>query len=151
MGVAYTLDAPKQKNNTCSPSICKCQPAHQILTYSLISLGRIKGVPRYKLGAADLTRRHLADKFLYRATALVNVYQCAKFQLPSSNSFGDMEGFQNKKNGVLIDGWMDGWMDNVDLYSASSLICPDVPYRKHFCLKMPTSAPDFNFLASSLD
>jgi len=31
-----------------------------------------------KLGAADLTIRHLADKFLYRAL-LVNVYQCAKF------------------------------------------------------------------------
>jgi len=31
-----------------------------------------------KLGAADLTIRHLADKILYRAL-LVNVYQCAKF------------------------------------------------------------------------
>ena len=34
-----------------------------------------------------------------RALALINVYQCAKFQLPSSNSFGDMEGSQNKKVG----------------------------------------------------
>jgi len=48
----------------------------------------------------NLTRRHLANKFLYRALALINVYQCAKFQLPSSNSFGDMEGSENKKWGA---------------------------------------------------
>jgi len=41
-----TLDALEQNNNTCSPSNCKCQPAHQILTYSFIILGRIKGVPK---------------------------------------------------------------------------------------------------------
>ena len=60
----------------------------------------MKGVPKYKLGAANLTRRHIADKFLYGARALVNIYQCAKFQLPSSNSFGDTEGSKNKKWGA---------------------------------------------------
>ena len=45
-----------------------------------------------KLGAADLPRRPLADKFLYRALVLVNAYQCAKFELPSSISFRDKEG-----------------------------------------------------------
>jgi len=42
--------------------------------------------------AADLPRRHLADKFLYRALILVNDYQYAKFKLLSFISFGDMEG-----------------------------------------------------------
>ena len=32
VGVAYTLDAPSRKIYVCSPSICKCQQAHQILT-----------------------------------------------------------------------------------------------------------------------
>ena len=32
VGVAYTLDAPKKKKYTCSPSICKWQSTHQILT-----------------------------------------------------------------------------------------------------------------------
>ena len=35
-------------------------------------------------------------KFLHRALVLVNAYNCAKFQLPSSISYGDMEGSQNK-------------------------------------------------------
>jgi len=34
----------------------------------------------------------LVDKFLYRALVRVNAYKCAKFQLPSSISYGDMEG-----------------------------------------------------------
>ena len=34
--------------------------------------------------------------FLHRALVLVNAYKCAKFQLPSSISYGDMEG--SKKN-----------------------------------------------------
>jgi len=45
-------------------------------------------------------RLQLADKFLCKALALINVYRCAKFQLPSSNSYGDMEGSQNKKWGA---------------------------------------------------
>ena len=39
--------------------------------------------------ATDLSRRSLADKYLYRALVLTNAYQCAKFQLPSSISFLD--------------------------------------------------------------
>jgi len=35
-------------------------------------------------------------KLLHRVL-LVNAYNCAKFQLPSSISYGDMEGSQNKK------------------------------------------------------
>jgi len=42
------------------------------------------------------------DKFLYRALVLVNAYKCAKFQLPSSISYVDMEGSQNKKWELLI-------------------------------------------------
>jgi len=46
-GVAYTADAPAEKKHyTCSPSICKCQPALQILTFRLMSFGDTKGVPK---------------------------------------------------------------------------------------------------------
>jgi len=44
--------------------------------------------------AADLPGRPLADKFLYLALVPVNAYKCAKFQLPSSISYWDMEGSQ---------------------------------------------------------
>ena len=44
------------------------------------------------MGAADLPRRPLAGKFLYRALVLVNAYKYVKFQLPSSINYGDMEG-----------------------------------------------------------
>jgi len=39
-------------------------------------------------------------KLLHRVL-LVNAYNCAKFQLPSSISYGDMEGSQNKKIGAV--------------------------------------------------
>ena len=42
------------------------------------------------MGAPDFARRPLADKFLYGALVRVNAYKCAKFQLPSSISYGDM-------------------------------------------------------------
>ena len=48
-----------------------------------------QGVPKYKVGAPDFPRRPLADKFLYRALVRVNAYKCAKFQVPSSISYGD--------------------------------------------------------------
>jgi len=41
--------------------------------------------------APDFPRRPLADNFLYRALVCVNAYKCAKFQLPSSITYGDME------------------------------------------------------------
>jgi len=44
------------------------------------------------VGAPDFPRRFLADKFLYRALVRLNAYKYAKFQLPSSISYGDMEG-----------------------------------------------------------
>jgi len=55
-----------------------------------------------KLGAADLTRRHLADKFLYRALVLPISVPYFNF-LASFISVGYMEGSQNKKKmGLLI-------------------------------------------------
>ena len=45
-----------------------------------------------QLGAADVRIRPLADKFLYRGLVRVNAYKYAKFQVPSSISYGDMEG-----------------------------------------------------------
>jgi len=50
------------------------------------------------------------------------------------------------KSGVLIDTQIEK-IDNVDLYSASSLISPDAPYRKTFYLQIRTSVPNVNFIA----
>jgi len=59
---------------------------------SSISFFDMEGLPKSKLGAADLPRHHLAGKILRGATVLLNTYTCTKFLLPSSISFGDMEG-----------------------------------------------------------
>jgi len=45
-----------------------------------------------QLGAADFRIRPLADKFIYRELVRVNAYKCAKFQVPSSIRYGDMDG-----------------------------------------------------------
>ena len=52
----------------------------------------MEGVPKLKLGAADLLRRPLADKLLHVAIIPENAYQRTKFQLSSSITFGVMEG-----------------------------------------------------------
>jgi len=52
----------------------------------------MEGVPKYKLGAADLLKRPLADKFLQVAIVRANAYQRTKFQLSSFISYWDMEG-----------------------------------------------------------
>ena len=52
------------------------------------------------MGAPDFPRRPLADNFLYRALVRVNAYKGAKFQLPSSISYGDMEGGPKIKVGA---------------------------------------------------
>jgi len=52
----------------------------------------MRGVPKYKVGAPDFPKRPLADKFLYSALVRLNAYTCAKFQLSSSITYGDMEG-----------------------------------------------------------
>jgi len=77
----------------------------------------------------------MADKFLHGVIVPANAYYGTNFQLLSSISFGDMEVVpvsHNKK-----------W---------ELLIFPDAPWRTHFykepChLHMPTSVPNFNFLA----
>jgi len=60
------------------------------------------GVPKLKLGAADLLRRPLADKFLHVAIVPANAYQRTKFSTSSSISFGGMRGSQHKKWELLI-------------------------------------------------
>jgi len=55
-----------------------------------------------KVGDPDFPRRPLADKFLYVALARVHAYKCAKFQLPSSINYGDIEGSKIKNWGLLI-------------------------------------------------
>ena len=52
------------------------------------------------MGAADLPRRPLADKFSYRGLVRVNAYKYAKFQVPSFISYRDMEGIQEYKVGA---------------------------------------------------
>jgi len=44
------------------------------------------------MGAADLPRRPVMDKFLHGAIVPANAYWRTKFQLSSSISFGDMSG-----------------------------------------------------------
>ena len=52
------------------------------------------------MAAPDFPRRPLADKFLYQALVRVNAYKFAKFQLPSSISYRDMEGVPKLKLGA---------------------------------------------------
>ena len=52
------------------------------------------------MAAPDFPRRPLADKFLYRGLVRVNAYKCAKFQVPSSISYRDMEGIPEYKVGA---------------------------------------------------
>ena len=52
------------------------------------------------MGAPDFARRPLAHKFLHGAIVHINAYKCAKFQLPSSISYGDMEGVPKYKVGA---------------------------------------------------
>ena len=70
-------------------------------------------------------------EFLNRALVLANAYKCAKFQLPSSISCGDMEGSKNKNWGLLISS---------DAPSAQIIVC------RHSTCKMANSVPNFNFL-----
>jgi len=62
----------------------------------------MEGIPKYKLGAADLHRRPLADKFLHVAIVPADAYQRTNFQLSSSISLGDMRGPQNKMCELLF-------------------------------------------------
>ena len=52
------------------------------------------------MAAPDFPRRPLADKFLYRALVRINAYKFAKFQIPSSISYRDMEGIPEYKVGA---------------------------------------------------
>ena len=63
---------------------------------------------------------------------LVNAYQCAKFQLPSSISFGETEGPKIKKNGGA---------------GLPRRPLADKFYTESQYLQMPTTVPNFNFLA----
>ena len=49
------------------------------------------------MAAPDFPSRPLADKFLYQGLVRVNAYKCAKFQVPSSISYRDMEGIPEYK------------------------------------------------------
>ena len=53
-----------------------------------------------QLGAADFRIRPLVDKFLYRELVRVNAYKCAKFKVPNSISYRDMEGIPEYKVGA---------------------------------------------------
>jgi len=53
------------------------------------------------VGAADLPRRPLADKFLQVTIVPANACQRTKFQLFTSITFGDMRGVAKYKVGAL--------------------------------------------------
>jgi len=53
------------------------------------------------VGAADLPKRPLVEKFLHGAIVPVNAYQSTKFQLPSSISFRDNERVTKYNVGLL--------------------------------------------------
>jgi len=52
------------------------------------------------VAAPDFRVRPLADTFLYRGLVRVNAYKCAKFQVPVSISYRDMEGIPDYKMGA---------------------------------------------------
>ena len=52
------------------------------------------------MGAPDFPRRPLTDNFLYRTLVRVNAYKCAKFRVPNSISYRDMEGIPEYKVGA---------------------------------------------------
>ena len=52
------------------------------------------------MSAPDFRIRPLANKFLYRELVCVNAYKYAKFQVPSSISYRDMEGIPEYKVGA---------------------------------------------------
>ena len=56
--------------------------------------------PSEQLGAADFRLRPLADKCLYRGLVRVNACKYAKFQVPSSISYRDMEVIPEYKVGA---------------------------------------------------
>ena len=67
----------------------------------MIGFGDTDGGPEIKVGAADLPKRPLADKFLHGAIVPANAYQCTNFQLNSSISFGEMEEVPQFNVGLL--------------------------------------------------
>ena len=106
-----------------------------------------RGSQNKKVGAADLPRRPLADKFLYGAIVPANAYQQTKFQLSSSISLLDMRGSQNKKWELLNHTPL---ANNWEL-----LISAYAPQRTNFYmqpqyLQMPASIPNFNFRSYGL-
>ena len=65
----------------------------------------------------------LSASVLHRALVLVNAYKCAKFQLPSSISYGDIEGSKNVVGDITVTGiglWtIYGYVKEIMITSAS--------------------------------
>jgi len=58
---------------------------------ALVSEIMVGSQNKKKLRAANLPKRPLADKFLYRTIVLVNAHEFSKFLLPNWINFGDTE------------------------------------------------------------
>jgi len=95
-------------------------------------VSEIWGGPKIKSGSSWFPQTPLVNKFLYRALLRANVCKCAKLQLPSSISYRDMRGSQNKK-------W-ELWFPQTP--TSGQIFVPGASTRK--CLY---SVPNFNFLA----
>jgi len=67
-----------------------CQQPNFNFLARLVS--EIWGGLKIKSGSTWFPQTSPSGQFLYRALVRLNAYKCAKFQLPSSNSYGDVKG-----------------------------------------------------------
>jgi len=84
----------------------------------------MEGVPKQKVGAADLPRRPLVVKFLNVAIVPANACQHTKFQLSSSISFGDMRVSQNIKVGAPSGQFLYRELVRVNAYKCDKFQVP---------------------------
>jgi len=63
---------------------------------------RSRRLSQKKTQIMNVNMKTVKLKFLYRARAWVTAYKCAKFQFPSSISYGDIKGSKNINWELLI-------------------------------------------------
>ena len=68
----------------------------------------------------NINMQTVKSKFLHSALVLVNAYNCAKFQLPSSISYGDMEGSKKIGAADLLRRALAGKLLHVAIITANS-------------------------------
>jgi len=90
----------------------------------------MEGIPKYKVGAADLPTRRLVVKFVYVAIVPANACQHSKFQLSTSITFGDMRGPKIKSGSSwfhqtpLVDKFLYRALVHVNAYKRATFQLP---------------------------